>query len=174
MGYRVWLEHRGYTPTTIRNMLKELGQVGRWLSAEDLSLAELDADRLTVFRSARQTAGYRRVPGVRALVPLLSYLREVGVVPQMAPPLVTPQRALLELYESWMIQERNLALATVLRYANTARRFLVEQASDGEVFEPEALTGADVNAFLLRECARVSAGSAKPGSTDELGRLSVP
>ncbi|HZM67626.1 MAG TPA: site-specific integrase [Nakamurella sp.] len=49
----------------------------------------------------------------------------------------------------------------MLRYANTARRFLREQAFDGESFEPAALTGVDVNTFLLRECGRVSAGSAK-------------
>jgi site-specific recombinase XerD len=50
---------------------------------------------------------------------------------------------------------------TVLRYENTARRFLQEQASAAGVFEPAALTGVDINAFLLRECGRVSAGSAK-------------
>ena len=26
-GYRAWLTHRGYTPGTVRNMLKDLGQV---------------------------------------------------------------------------------------------------------------------------------------------------
>lgn len=60
-----------------------------------------------------------------------------------------------------MVEERNLSPTTVLRYENTARRFLREQAVDGDVFEPADLTGEDVNAFLLRECARVSAGSAK-------------
>jgi len=60
-----------------------------------------------------------------------------------------------------LVQERGLAATTVLRYENTARRFLREQASVGDGFEPAALNGMDVNAFLLRECARVSAGSAK-------------
>ena len=63
-------------------------------------------------------------------------------------------------YRSWLVEERGLAATTVLRYENTARRFLQEQASR-EGFEPAALTGVDVNAFLLRECGRVSAGSAK-------------
>jgi site-specific recombinase XerD len=55
-----------------------------------------------------------------------------------------------------------LAATTVLRYGNTARRFLQEQAStEEEGFEPAGLSGVDVNAFLLRECGRVSAGSAK-------------
>lgn len=169
-GYGIWLAQRGYTSPTIRHMLKELGQVGRWLSVEGLAPAELDEGRLAVFRSTRQAAGYLRVPGNRALVPLLSYLREVGVVPQAPPPSVTPQSALLERYRSWMVQERNLAPSTVLRYANTARRFLLEQATDGDAFEPESLMGADVNAFLLRECVRVSAGSAK-GRVAELRSL---
>jgi hypothetical protein len=61
----------------------------------------------------------------------------------------------------WLIQERGLAVATVLRYESTARRFLQQQAMAGGVLKPAGLAGTDVNAFLLRECGRVSAGSAK-------------
>jgi site-specific recombinase XerD len=99
------------------------------------------------------------------MTPLLSYLREAGVVAAEQPS-VTPLGALLGQYRLWMIHERGLAAMTVLRYENTARRFLQDQASQDqasvdEVFAPAALTGADINAFLLRECGRVSAGSAK-------------
>jgi hypothetical protein len=45
----------------------------------------------------------------------------------------------------------------MVRYARTAGRFLQEQAVRDGVLVPAVLTGADVNAFLLR----VSAGSAK-------------
>jgi len=55
----------------------------------------------------------------------------------------------------------------VLRYENTARRFLQQQAMAGGVLNPAGLAGADVNAFLLRECGRISAGSAK-GRAGEL------
>jgi site-specific recombinase XerD len=141
-------------------MLKDLGQVGVWLSVEGLEVAELDEARIAAFLAARHAVGRRRVPGARGMVPLVSYLREIGLVPQ-ARPLATPLDALLGRYRSWMVQERGLAPATVLRYENTARRFLQEQAVTGGVLDPAALTGADINAFLLRECARVSAGSAK-------------
>ena len=159
-GYQAWLTQRGYTPGTVRNMLKDLGQVGLWLSAEGLEAAQLDEERMTAFLTARQVSGYRRVRGTRAMVPLLSFLREAGVV-SAAKPLLTPLGGLLGQYRSWLVQERGLAVTTVLRYETTARRFLQEQASTGDGFEPAALTGMDVNAFLLRECARVSAGSAK-------------
>ena len=165
-GYRAWLLRRGYTPQTVRNMLKDLGQLGLWSVAEGLELADLDETRMAAFLAARLAAGHRRVLGPRAMVPLLSYLREAGVV-VAARVSLTPLGELLVQYRSWMVQERNLALTTVLRYENTARRFLQEQASTGDVFAPADLTGADVNVFLLRECARVSAfwaPSLAPGS----------
>jgi site-specific recombinase XerD len=159
-GYRAWLTQRGHTPGTIKNMLNDLGQVGQWAAAEGLDAAQLDEDRMVAFLAARRAAGHRRVPGTRAMAPLLSYLREAGVVPA-AEPVASPLGVLLGRYRSWLLGERGLAATTVRRYENTARRFLQEQALVDERFEPAALSGADVNAFLLRECGRVSAGSAK-------------
>jgi site-specific recombinase XerD len=159
-GYRVWLIRRGYTPGTVRNMLKDLGQVGVWLAGAGLEASQFDEEAASAFLAARRASGRRRIPGPRAMVPLLTYLREAGVVVAEQPS-VTPLGALLGQYRSWMIHERGLAATTVLRYENTARRFLQEQASADEVFAPGGLTGADINAFLLREFGRVSAGSAK-------------
>lgn len=159
-GYRAWLVQRGYTPSTVQNMLKEFGQVGRWLTVQELAPGHLDEQRIAAFVAARRAAGYRRVPGTRAMAPLLSYLREVGIAAE-APPVVTPLGVLLAQYRAWLVGERGLAPSTVLRYENTARRFLTEQAMVAGVFTPAGLTGNDVNVFLLRECARVSAGSAK-------------
>ncbi|GAB3138637.1 site-specific integrase [Marisediminicola antarctica] len=158
-GYQAWLACQGYTTGTIRNMLKDLGQVGSWLSAEGLTAEHLNEERIGMFLSARRAAGRRRIPGPRAMVPLLSYLREAGIVAQPTP-VMSPLGALLSSYRSWLIRERGLAPGTVLRYEKAARRFL-EESSTGGVFDTSVLTGADVNAFLLRECARVSAGSAK-------------
>lgn len=159
-GYRAWLADRGYTPKTVRNMLADLGQVGRWMSGEGLVTAQLDEDAMVAFAVARRAAGRRRPPGPRAMMPLLSYLREAGLTPAAKPPQAA-LGALLGEYRSWLVGERGLAAATVRRYENTARRFLQQQAMTGDMPKPAALTGADVNAFLLRECGRVSAGSAK-------------
>jgi site-specific recombinase XerD len=168
-GYRAWLARHGYTAQTIRNMLKDLGQVGLWLSGQGLDARDLDEEQLKQHLSDLRSAGRRRVAGPRGMVPLLTFLREVGVVP--APQVnVSPAESLLERYRSWMESERGLSASTALRYENTARRFLAEQAMAGGVFAPDGLTGADLNAFLLRECARVSAGSAK-GRLAELRSL---
>jgi site-specific recombinase XerD len=159
-GYRAWLQDRGYTPQTVRNMLADLGRFGRWMSSEGLVPAQLDEDAMAAFVAAWKAAGRRRALGPRAMRPLLGYLREAGVTPAAKPP-QTPLEALLGEYRIWLARERGLAAATVLRYENTARRFLRQQAMPGGLLKPAGLTGADVSAFLLRECARVSAGSAK-------------
>jgi site-specific recombinase XerD len=159
-GYRAWLQDRGYTPQTVRNMLADLGRLGRWMSGEGLVPAKLDEDAMVAFLAAWQAAGRRGAPGPRAMMPLLSYLRDAGFTPVAKPP-QTPLGALLGEYRIWLARERGLAAATVLRYENTARRFLQQQAMAGGVLKPAGLTGADVNAFLLRECGRLSAGSAK-------------
>jgi site-specific recombinase XerD len=159
-GYRGWLAHQGYTSQTVRNMLADLGQLGLWMSREGLVPAKLDEDAMVAFLAARQAAGRRSARGPRAMMPLLSYLREAGVIPAAKPP-QAPLGALLGEYRMWLARERGLAAATALRYESTARRFLQQQAMAGGVLKPAGLAGADVSAFLLRECGRVSAGSAK-------------
>lgn len=165
-GYREWLAGRGYTPATARGMLKDLGAVGRWMSREGLREAQLDEVAMVAFLVASRAGGHRKALGPRAMAPLLSYLREAGVCPLAKQP-QTPLTTLLREYRIWMLQERGLAATTVLRYENTARRFLQQQAMTDGVLQPDHLTGVDINAFLLRECGRVSTGSAK-GRTAEL------
>ncbi|MEO6413372.1 MAG: hypothetical protein ABIO48_12380, partial [Pedococcus sp.] len=102
------MTRQGYTQATIRNMLKDLSQVGVWLSDQGLEAEQLDEDQMAAFLSARRMAGRRRIPGARAMVPLLRYLRQIGVAGQERPSL-TPLGELLNQYQSWMVQERGLA-----------------------------------------------------------------
>ena len=68
-GYRVWLADRGYTSQTVRNMLADLGRLGRWMSGEGLAPAQLDEDAMVAFLVATQEAGRRRALGPRAMLP---------------------------------------------------------------------------------------------------------
>ena len=63
-GYRAWLAGRGYTPSTVRNMLKDLGQVGR-VASRSRSLRQPNSTRSgsLTFLAARHAAGHRRAPG---------------------------------------------------------------------------------------------------------------
>ena len=64
-GYRVWLLERGYTPGTVRGMLKVLGHLGRWMEREGLEPGELDVAALERFLACLRAEGLRRVPTFR-------------------------------------------------------------------------------------------------------------
>jgi site-specific recombinase XerD len=161
-GYRAWLTAREYTPGTARNMLKELGVLGRWMTEQGVEPGCLDAVMIEVFLAARRAAGRRRVPSLRAMHPLVSFLREAGVMAaDDGAQQSTPLELLVAEYRRWLVGERCLAEPTVVRYERLACRFLAGCVSDGGDLEVAELTGADVSAFLLAECSRVSVGSAK-------------
>jgi site-specific recombinase XerD len=170
-GYRVRLLELGYTPGTVRGMLKVLGQLGRWMDSKGLESGEVDDAAIEEFLASRRASGDRQVPRVRALGQLLRYLRDVGVMtPAEEPGEPTPLERLIVDYREWLVDERGLASATVLRYEKLARRFLGERVAAEDERGVENLTGAEVSAFLVGECARVSLGAAK-GRVAELRSL---
>jgi site-specific recombinase XerD len=98
----------------------------------------------------------------------MEYLASAGVVVRQGSP-STPVGDVVAAYEDWLI-DRGLAAPTVLRYVKLARRFLEERFEDAGARFVADLVAADVLAFLLRESARVSVGSAK-GRVAELRAL---
>jgi site-specific recombinase XerD len=169
-GYRVWLLEAGYTPQTVRAMLKEFGSVGRWMDAEDVDIGALTVAAIESFLADRRAAGRRRVPTVRALRSMQIYLREVGVMAAELPPSLSPVEALVVEYRGWLLADRGLAPMTVLRYETLARRFLTARVSPADELGVADLDGAVVSRFLLAECGRVCLGSAK-GKVAELRSL---
>jgi len=92
--------------------------------------------------------------------PLLEHLRAEGVVPSEPSAAATPVDTLLGGYRDWMLNDRVLAAATVRSNETLARRFLTERVSPGDLRGVLGITAGELNASLVRECARVSAGSA--------------
>lgn len=168
-GFKAWLLERGYSPGTVRNMLKAAGQLGRWMTNVDLDVAGLNATSVEAFVQSCRERDVGRVPGVRSFSPLLDYLRNERLLDEEHPP-PTPIDELMCDYRAWLVADRGLAAPTVLRYENLARRFLVERAAQDDERFVEDLSGADVVGFLLRESSRVSVGAAK-GRVAELRSL---
>ena len=169
-GYRVWLLAAGYTPQTVRPMLRDLGRLGRWMGSEDVEVGALTIAAIESFLADWRAAGGRRVPTVRALRSLLTFLREVGVMVGAEPPVLSPVEALVREYREWLVADRGLAAMTVLRYETLARRFLTGRVSPTDELGVAGLNGAVVSRFLLGECERVCLGSAK-GKVAELRSL---
>ena len=170
-GYRDWMLEIGYTPSTTRGVLKNVGHLGRWMVVEDVAVAELSEATIERSLMARRSLGNGRVPTARSFVPLLDYLRDRALIEAVTTGPLSPVESLVAVYESWLFGERGLAPTTVLRYTTLARRFLAERAPAASgVGVVEGLTAAEVVGFLVRECSRVTAGSAK-GRVAELRAL---
>jgi len=169
-GYRVWLLEAGYTPQTVRAMLKEFGSLGRWMDRADVEIGALTVIAIESFLEDRRAAGRRRVPTLRALRSMRGYLREVGVMATEPPPGVCAVDELVGEYRQWLLADRGLAATTVLRYETLARRFLAARVTPADELGVAGLDDAVVSRFLLGECGRVSIGSAK-GKVAELRSL---
>lgn len=169
-GYRSRLLSLGYSPGTVKGQLSMLGQVGRWMQSAGLEPAQLNEARIEQFLQARHDEGHPKDLVMRSFVALLDYLRDEHVIAINDEPPGSPLAQLVGQYREFLISDRGLAPSTVLRYENLARRFLGEHAGAGDGLDVSGLTGADVNGFLLVECARVSLGSAK-GRVGELRSL---
>ena len=169
-GYRSRLVGLGYTPSSVRNVLKEFSQLGRWMASSDITASQLSAARVEEFLQTRRAGGHQRVPGVRGFTPLLDYLTDEGVIARPASTRLTALDELVGRYRLWLVCDRGLAPTTVLRYEKLARRFLGERVQPGGGIATQDLCGADVTRFLLAECARLTVGSAK-GRVTELRAL---
>jgi site-specific recombinase XerD len=168
-GFSARLSELSYTPGTVRNALKDVGQLGLWMEREGMEASQLTKDSIEAFLHSRRAAGFRRVPTVRGFAPLLQYLGSQGVLLPMAAP-SAPVDVLVGRYKDWLVLERGLAAPTVLRYEILARRFLEERADAAGSRFVEDLAGSDVVGFLVRECGRLTVGSGK-GRVAELRSL---
>lgn len=169
-GYRAKLLALGYTPETARGLLKVLGQLGRWMADNEVAVSQLDWAIISRFLAYRRADSFRQMPHRRGLRLLLEFLIDQHVVDAEDPAPLSGLDALLGDYRRWLIEERGLAEATVLRYHNCARRFLAARTGVDGVVDVGSLTGVQVSAFLLAEAQRCSVGAAK-GRVAELRAL---
>ena len=157
-GYRAWLVGRGYSPSVVVRSLATLGHLGRWLERNALAVDQLSAEAVSGFL-AEYRVDRGRLPGASAW-PLLEYLRAEGAVSPEPPAVAAPVERLVGEYRQWLVCERGLAPVTVRASEQFARRFLAGRICAGDPCGVLAITAGEVNDFLLRECARVSSGSA--------------
>lgn len=157
-GYRAWLLGRGYSPSVVIRSLIALGHLGRWMEREALAVDELTAAAVSAFlASYRSDRG--RLP-TASIWPLLEYLRAEGAVPPEPRGVVEPVEQLVGEYREWLLGERALAPVTVRSSEQLASRFLTHRVSADDPLGVRGITAAEVNDFLVRECARLSPGSA--------------
>src|SRR5215813_6180410 len=159
-GFVTELARLGYKPKAAAFQVQLMAHLSRWMDAgrlEPVGLAPLMAG---AFLAARRAEGYVMWLSPRALVPLLGFLRRLGVVPPPVPAPVTPAEALLGRYQRYLVTERGLAVVTARGYVDMVRPFLAGREEGGGLALAE-LTAAEVTAFMLAACPGKPKGTAK-------------
>ena len=156
-GYREWLAGRGYLPGQVGRQLRLFADISRWLAESGAGTDALTGDGLAEYAGVRR-AGGQFLYSARALIPLLRYLRELGVIPAAAPR--GPEGAVGEMlagFGRYLAEERGLSGFTAGRYEYWARRFLAQPGG----LPPGQLRAADVHRFVAASCRELSVPAAK-------------
>jgi integrase/recombinase XerD len=144
----------GYTTSSATAQLQLAAHVSRWLQAEGLGSDALTGPVIERFLGTRRR-DYSSHYSMRALVPLLGYLRQAGLAPE---PVVLEPRSggerVLARFGEYLRAERGLTEPVVLAYQHWVRPF-VEQVVDVEESDLRDLGAVDVQQFwsrLFRAC----------------------
>jgi integrase/recombinase XerD len=152
-GYRAHLLELGYSLSGARDQFDLLVHASRWMEAEGLDLVLLTSPVMLKRHVIwRREQGYLRSLSSKSLRGLVGYLDGLGVLARDEGP-VSPVDELLDAFGRYLLQERGLAALTVQQYEGVARRFLVDR-SEPLADDLARLSGAAVNAFVLRESRR--------------------
>jgi integrase/recombinase XerD len=124
------------------------------MASRRLAVAGLTPAVIERYVRARRAAGYRLFRSEKALVPLLGYLRQVGVAAEPVPPLAqTPAQVALERYREYLISERGMGARSVRGYLDLVGSFVEQHVRDDGV---GVLTAGEVTSFLVAESRRLS------------------
>ena len=160
-GFVAELLGAGYRPVSASFQLQLMAHLSRWMQASEVEPGALSGEELERFLAARRAAGYTNYLSPKALVPLVRYLRGLGVVPAAEPPVLSAVDALLERYRAFLLAERGLADVTAVLYADLARPFLASRLDAAGRLDLAGLAPSDVLAFVLAQAERRPRRSAK-------------
>jgi integrase/recombinase XerD len=148
-AFRTHLAEAGYSPGSVRDLMRAMARASRWLEGQGLAVAGMTP------RVAAELE--TRLPGVG---PVLRFLRQAGVVDSSAGPGSGPVETLLAEFRAWLAGERGLSAVTVRCYGKQARAFLAQlpEPLDAAL---QGLSAGQVTSFMLGYCRDRNTYSAK-------------
>lgn len=163
VGFAGELERQGYARSSADSQMQLMAHLSRWLEEEGFDVHEFGATEVERFVGTRRAEGYTKYLTSKALRPMLTYLRELGVAPPPPPPSPNgPVEVALERYRHYLTGERGLANASARAYVDAVRPFVRGRLSpDGRDLDLGQLKLAAVTAFVVARCPRQSRGAAQ-------------
>src|SRR5258708_34512335 len=171
-GWRAELAARGYARGPAAGQMRLMEHLSRYLDDGGLAVAALTGQVAEGFLAERRAAGRLALASLRALGPLLGYLRGIGAAPGLAGQVAgSPRVVLLEAYRACLAGERGLAPQSVRSYQGTARAFPPGLPADAPRAGSENPTAGQVASFVIRATQGRSPASAKSPVTRLRSRL---
>ncbi len=155
------LWRQGFRPVTVGKHVALLAGLSGWLAAEGVAASGVSLEVAERFCAERRAAGYRYLVTVKALGPLLGYLRGLGVAPPASRPACAgPVEELLLDFRRYLEQERGLVSAAARGYVEKVRPFVARfEGPDG--LELWRVDVAEVRAFVVEVCPRLGRRAAQ-------------
>ena len=141
----------GYTPESAANQLHLMAHLSRWLAGESRDVHALSENDLQRYFQLRRHDGYTPCVSRKAMLPMLTHLRAVGVTLAASNGVSGGSVDFaIDQYRDYLVHERGLAQLTIHNYINAVRPFLVsELLRDGDKIDWESLNAAKVTAFVV-------------------------
>jgi site-specific recombinase XerD len=161
VGFAAELSRQGYKAKPVGRQLGLVAALSSWLAAEGVAASELSSEVAERFCAARRAAGRTYLLSVKALAPLLEYLRALGVVPPAGCPAPTsPVEELLVSFRRYLRHERGLVPEAARGYVDKVRPFVVRfDGPDG--LELARVDVAEVRGFVVEACPRMGRRAAQ-------------
>ena len=145
------LSEQGYSRQVGMQKIRLIALLSRWLEQKQLTVQQLDEQRIADFRRAEKKALRRQRQVQHTLVQFLQELRRSRIIASQQPPSdQSPTDLLIHDYGRFLTEERGLSQNTLGNYLPVARRFL-GNAFDGKTVELKQLAAGEINGFILRE-----------------------
>ncbi len=160
-GFRADLAAQGYAAESADRNLRTLAHVSRWMDDQGVSAGQLSIPRLVEFLGVRRREGYHHALSIRAVMPLISYLRRLGVAAVRPEPMVAGMVDLVAgEYRRYLVSERALTEQVAGKYTRLAWEFLTVCEDRGGP-GVGGLSAAWVTSYVVAQCRGRPPGSAK-------------
>jgi integrase/recombinase XerD len=160
-GFVDHLSRQGFKPETVGRHVALVAGFSNWLAAEGVAPSGLSSEVAERYAAARRAAGHSNRLTIKALEPLLGYLRGLGVAPPASASVCAePVEELLLRFRQYLEQERGLVPAAAAGYVEKVRPFVARfDGPDG--LELWRVDVAEVRAFVVERCPRLGLRAAQ-------------
>jgi site-specific recombinase XerD len=152
------IEFEGFLPSSVPMQMYAIARFSNWLQTMQLDLHQLD--EATVERFLHRDPNVVHSAETASLRRVLALLRESGLVAARPPETKNSRQQFIEEYQSYLRQERGLAVASLLNYVPFAEELLSSRFGDSDLDFAE-LAAQDVTKFIQRRAHQLSPGRAK-------------